>query len=67
MQTLLKKDVRFLGGLVSEQITFRFGTMPKTKPEDVPFIQKEIENLYELKNKLKNYASEAPESGGEAE
>jgi hypothetical protein len=67
MQALLKKDVRFLSGLVGEQLTQKFATMPKTKAEDVPVMQKEIENLYELKNKLKNFASDAPEASGEGE
>lgn len=67
MQALLKKDLRFLGGLVNEQLTNKFLTMPKTKAEDVPIMQKEIENLYDLKNKLKNFASDAPEVSGEAE
>lgn len=67
MQTLLKKDVRYLGGLVNEQISYKFGLLPKVKSEEIPSAQKEMENLYDLKNKLKGFASEAPEEQKDGE
>lgn len=67
MQTLLKKDVRFLNGLVSEQINYKFSLLPKAKQEEIAFAQKEVENLYDLKNKLKTMTSDAPEDKYETE
>lgn len=67
MSNLLKKDVKFLGNLVQEQLTYKFGLMPKTKSEDIPAAQGEIEYLYELKNKLKNSANGAPAEEREQE
>lgn len=60
MAALLKKDVKFLGTLVQDQLTNKFAAMPKTKVDDIPTAQAEIEYLYELKNKLKNSATAAP-------
>jgi hypothetical protein len=67
MATLLKKDVRFLNGLVGEQIGYKFSLLPKTKTEELAQAQKEMENLYDLRNKLKGFAHEAPEEPKDGE